>query len=152
MCLTSKMVTGRVLSKAAGASVSRQRPTLTLRQRRTTDFARRLFAGDIQSPEGAVARCHCTAHYAGGPVTALPRVIDVEWLGDHRLRLEFSDHTAGSLDCRRWLRGPVFEPLKNPAYFRRVFIDGESIAWPNGADIAPEALYAAIRRRKPPTR
>jgi hypothetical protein len=45
------------------------------------------------------------------------------------------------VDFKAWLRGPVFEPLKSPAYFRRFFLDGGTVAWPNGADIAPEALY-----------
>ena len=79
-------------------------------------------------------------------MTTLPRVIRAEHLGGHRLRLTFSDRTVGSVDCRRWLRGRVFEPLRNPAYFARVFVEGESVAWPNGADIAPEALYVVVKR------
>ena len=40
--------------------------------------------------------------------------------------------------------GPVFEPLKSVKYFRRFFLDGWTIAWPNGTDIAPEALYVCV--------
>lgn len=43
--------------------------------------------------------------------------------------------------AREW-RG-VFEPLRDPAYFARVSVDPEAgtIAWPNGADMAPDPLY-----------
>ena len=85
-------------------------------------------------------------------MTALPRVTRAEYLGGHRLRLTFADGAVGNVDCRRWLRGPAFEPLRDPAYFGRVFVDGESVAWPNGADIAPETLYAAVQRLAPQRR
>jgi hypothetical protein len=44
---------------------------------------------------------------------------------------------------RPLLHGPVFEPLQDPTEFAKVFLDPicRTIAWPNGADLAPEALY-----------
>ena len=47
------------------------------------------------------------------------------------------------VDFTAWLHGPVFEPQRDIAYFRRFFIEGGTVAWPNGADIAPETLYEA---------
>ena len=44
-----------------------------------------------------------------------------------------------------WLSGPVFEPLKRLAYFRKFFIDGGTVVLPNGTDIAPDTLYEAAR-------
>jgi Protein of unknown function (DUF2442) len=75
-------------------------------------------------------------------------VTGVEVLGDYRLRLTFADGTVGdaAFASRDW-RG-VFEPMKDPAYFARVFVDSQAgtIAWPNGADMAPEPLYEMASR------
>jgi Protein of unknown function (DUF2442)/Domain of unknown function (DUF4160) len=72
----------------------------------------------------------------------------VEVIGTYRLRLAFADGTVGKVDFggREW-RG-VFEQLRDPAYFAQVAVNPESgtIAWPNGADMAPEPLYEEARR------
>ena len=73
----------------------------------------------------------------------LPSVVGAEYVDGHRIRVEFNDGSESVIDFRPWLRGPVFEPLKDEAYFRRFFLDGGTVAWPNGADIAPETLYSA---------
>ncbi len=70
-------------------------------------------------------------------------VIDAKHEGRFRLRLVFDDRTSKTVDFQHWLKGPVFEPLKDVKYFQQFFLDGGTVAWPNGADIAPEALYAA---------
>ena len=48
------------------------------------------------------------------------------------------------------LHGEIFEPLKNPSLFKRVSVNPQTgtIEWPNGADFAPEFLYAAGREIK----
>ena len=60
----------------------------------------------------------------------------------------FNDGTAETVDFSEWLEGPVFEPLQHVAYFRRFFLEGGTVSWPNGADIAPETLYEAATREK----
>jgi Protein of unknown function (DUF2442) len=64
------------------------------------------------------------------------------------LRLTFADGTAGDVDLSGlWQSGPVFEPLRDPAYFASVTVDPElgTVTWPNGADLAPEVLYDQVR-------
>ena len=70
-------------------------------------------------------------------------ILEVEVCGPHSLRLLFDDGTRKRVNVLPLLRGRVFEPLHDPAYFARVTIDsvGGTVVWPNGADFAPEALY-----------
>lgn len=74
----------------------------------------------------------------------LPTVTRAEYRGEYRLHLTFNDGRAGTVDFLQWLEGPIFEPLKDPEYFQRFFLDGGTVSWPNGADIAPETLYAQV--------
>lgn len=78
-------------------------------------------------------------------MTFLPSVIRAEYRGAYRLYLIFNDGSANTVDFARWLEGPVFEPLKDQDFFRRFFVEGGTVVWPNGADIAPETLYAAAK-------
>ena len=58
------------------------------------------------------------------------------------VRTRFEDGTQKEIDFERYLRGPIFEPIRNdPAMFRSVKVDGGAIAWENGADIDPDVLY-----------
>jgi len=74
-------------------------------------------------------------------MTLLPYVIRAEYRGGYRIHLTFNDNSERTVDFSQWLEGPVFEPLKDPEYFGRFFIEGGTVTWPNGADIAPETLY-----------
>jgi hypothetical protein len=83
----------------------------------------------------------------------LPAVIRAEYRGDFRIRVTFSDGSQNTIDFEQWLEGPMFEPLRDLARFERFFVDGGTIVWPNGADIAPETLYdVSGRRARPNTR
>ncbi len=75
----------------------------------------------------------------------LPIVIRAEHRGRYRIHLVFNDGLAATVDFEPWLEGPIFEPLKDESTFRRFFIDGGTVTWPNGADVAPEALYAEAK-------
>lgn len=61
------------------------------------------------------------------------------------LYVEFSDGIAGEVDLSARLFGPVFEPLRDEAYFKRVAPDPFGAPyWPNGADLAPDALHRQL--------
>lgn len=78
----------------------------------------------------------------------LPTVIRAEYRGGRRIRLLFNDGVESTVDFSDWLTGPVFEPLQELGYFQRFFLDGGTVAWPNGADVAPETLYEQARSSK----
>ena len=73
----------------------------------------------------------------------LPSVTKAKYVKDFLIEVKFNDGTKKVIDFEPWLTGPIFRPLKSKAYFKGFFIDGPIIAWPNGADIAPETLYTA---------
>jgi len=74
-------------------------------------------------------------------------VIGIRRLGDFRLEIEFSDGTVGERDFSfvRDKTGPMAEPLKDPAYFERVFIEDGALTWPNGYDWDPIALHDEMK-------
>jgi hypothetical protein len=74
-------------------------------------------------------------------MTFMPAVIKAEYRGEYRIHVTFNDNSEKTIDFKDWLQGPIFEPLKNIEYFKRFFVDGWTISWPNGADIAPETLF-----------
>lgn len=71
------------------------------------------------------------------------RVKEVTALKGYSVRLTFTDGSRKDVDLAPYLKGPVFEPLRDPAKFREVAVDPElgTIVWPNGADICPDVLY-----------
>jgi hypothetical protein len=77
---------------------------------------------------------------------SLIKVTKAEPIGGHRLRLRFSDGSIGERDFAGIVNGngPMLEPLRDPAYFARVFIDFGTPTWPNGYDLAPNALHVEM--------
>jgi Protein of unknown function (DUF2442) len=77
----------------------------------------------------------------------LPVVVGVAVVGEHALRLLFSDGTVGDVDFsgERWTG--VLEPLNDPEFFGQVTVGAEAgtVVWPNGIDLAPEPLYEQAR-------
>ncbi len=68
---------------------------------------------------------------------------------DFRIAMRFRDGLVAELDFAadiRGSKGPMVEPLRDPAYFAQVSIEDGVITWPNGYDIAPETLHAWARQ------
>ncbi|MBM3313517.1 DUF2442 domain-containing protein [candidate division WOR-3 bacterium] len=63
--------------------------------------------------------------------------------GAFRLLLTFEDGDERLVNLESHLDGPIFEPLKDPGYFRgfRVNEDLDTVVWDNGADFAPDFLH-----------
>lgn len=74
------------------------------------------------------------------------RVTSVAVAGPTRLLIEFNTSIRGEVDVAGLLQGPVFEPLKDSQFFQKVALDPVcgTVVWPNGADLAPEALFDLI--------
>ena len=72
----------------------------------------------------------------------LPQVIEANYVSDYKIELIFNTGLRKTVDFSRWLRGPVFDSLRNRTEFRKFFIAGGTVCWPNGADIAPETLFS----------
>lgn len=74
-------------------------------------------------------------------------VLRVRALDGRRLDLRFSDGLTGEYDCGPLLDkgGAMVQPLKDPAFFARVFLEEGAPTWPNGFDLDPIALYLRLR-------
>ena len=75
-----------------------------------------------------------------------PRVVEAHHVSAFVLRLRFDDGTDGEVDLEKEIWGPVFEPLRDPGYFRRFSVHPElqTVVWENGADFSPEFLYQQV--------
>jgi hypothetical protein len=77
----------------------------------------------------------------------IPRISDARHAGEYRVWLCFADGLMGKINLERELWGAAFEPLKDLAEFAKVRFepDLDKIAWPNGADFAPEFLNDELK-------
>jgi hypothetical protein len=80
----------------------------------------------------------------------MPTVISVQPLDAYQLEVCFSDGRRGVVSLKDRLFGPMFEPLRVVTFLRQTaIVEFGAICWPNGADLAPDALYYRIRPTVP---
>jgi hypothetical protein len=79
-------------------------------------------------------------------IKAMNKVVKIKWLGGHRLHATFSDGATGERDFSAMVAqaGPMGQPLRDPAYFARVFLEDGAPTWPNGFDMCPDWLRREI--------
>jgi hypothetical protein len=73
----------------------------------------------------------------------LVKVVDLKPLDGHRLWLRFSDGREGVRDLADVIAegGSMVEPLRDPAFFARAFVEYGVPSWPNGLDLDAIALH-----------
>lgn len=88
------------------------------------------------------------------PKTEILHILSATVVGDFALDLEFDNGVKKTVNVEPLLRGPVFEPLRDPKSFAQATVDPicGTVVWPNGADLAPEALLdlpdESVERRR----
>ncbi len=72
----------------------------------------------------------------------LTKIVEIKRLGGFRLYVRFNDGSDGEHDFTDMIQEPgvMLLPLRDEAYFVRVFLEFGALTWPNGFDIAPEWL------------
>ncbi len=68
-------------------------------------------------------------------------ITHAHYLRDYQIEVTFSNGITKVVDLQNELDGEIFEPLKHLEAFQKVYLDGGTVAWENGADFAPEYLY-----------
>jgi hypothetical protein len=84
---------------------------------------------------------------APSPQTAW-RISRVLPLPGYRLAIWFNDGVSGSVDLSRLIGSAdagVFAALRDPARFAQVYLEFGAVSWPGEVDLAPDAMYAAIK-------
>jgi hypothetical protein len=76
------------------------------------------------------------------------RVVEAKYTKDYRVWLKFNNGKSGEVDLSDKISwGEIFEPLKNKNYFKKFKVERSTIAWKNGADLAPESLYELLTQQ-----
>jgi hypothetical protein len=72
-------------------------------------------------------------------------VVTVRAIAPLALQVQFADGTAGSVRFEASHLQGVFQPLRDPQFFQQAFVDDGVVAWPGNVDLAPDAMYDAIK-------
>ncbi|WP_324146369.1 DUF2442 domain-containing protein [Dyella sp.] len=67
-----------------------------------------------------------------------------------RLDVRFGDGTSGVIDMSALVNSDsagVFASLREPSVFEAVRVESGAVTWPGEVDLAPDALYAAIKAK-----
>lgn len=70
-----------------------------------------------------------------------PTAIRVDAICAYQILVEFDNGEKKWFDVEPYIKGEWYGQLLSYDYFQRVFVDGFTVAWPNGQDICPDDLY-----------
>ena len=70
-------------------------------------------------------------------------ILEAEYVDAYTIRVAFNNGEGSLVDLAEALWGPMFEPLKDRAAFRKIRVSEvlHTICWGNDADLAPEYVY-----------
>lgn len=77
------------------------------------------------------------------------RVTQATALPNFRLRVRFVDGLEGIVNMAEMVRSKkagVFAVLSDPARFKQVYVETGAVTWPGELDLAPDAMYAEIKK------
>ena len=75
------------------------------------------------------------------------RITEIQLLGEHAIRVRFTDGSEGVVRFSPEFFSGVFSHLIDPAKFEEVAVVGGAVTWPGGIDLAPDAMYDEIKLR-----
>lgn len=77
------------------------------------------------------------------------RVVEATPLANYRLAVRFVDGTTGIVNLAGLVRSPragVFAQLADQGLFSQAFVEDGAVTWPGELDLAPDAMYAEIKK------
>ena len=75
------------------------------------------------------------------------KIVRVEQTEALRIAVQFSDGSEGEYDLEPLVARDteMVRPLRDPAFFRRVFLELGAVCWPNGFGLGPSSIQLELR-------
>ena len=76
-------------------------------------------------------------------------VAEVHAEENFRVAVRFTDGTSGIVDMNTLIHSKiagVFAQLADPPIFAKATVELGAVTWPGGIDLAPDAMYEALRK------
>jgi hypothetical protein len=77
------------------------------------------------------------------------KILRAEVVGNHVVRLDFSDGSAGEYDLSELIRRDteMVRPLRDPAFFAAFFLELGALCWRNGFELSAASLHRKLAER-----
>ena len=77
------------------------------------------------------------------------RISSIQILPNYCIEVQFLDGATGQVDMSKIImskRAGVFAILRDVEKFNQAYIEYGVVTWPDGVDLAPDAMYDEIKR------